>query len=86
MPPKPIAIKCWLRHWHYFCVRNKHFKSKYTPKVENLVPFFHNFLEYPKQLTTALHYHYLIGNRVFFIGGAGGALPPLKLVKISYMY
>ena len=27
-----------------------------------------------------------IYNRVFFIGGAGGALPSLKLVKIWYMY
>ena len=30
---------------------------------------------------------YLISvDRVFFIGGAGGALPPLKLVQIWYMY
>ena len=30
---------------HYFYVRNEHFKSKYTPKLEYLVPFFKTFFE-----------------------------------------
>ena len=29
----------------YCYVRNEHFKSKYTPKLEYLVLFFQNFLE-----------------------------------------
>ena len=30
---------------HYFYVRNSYFNSKYTPKLEYLVPFFQNFPE-----------------------------------------
>ena len=37
MPPKPIASA---GSDTYFYVRNKHFKSKYTLKLEYLVPFF----------------------------------------------
>ena len=39
MPPKPGCDTT------YFYVRNYHFKSKYTPKLEYPVPFFQNFLE-----------------------------------------
>ena len=37
MPPKPIASAG--SDTILFYVRNKHFKSKYTPKLEYLVPF-----------------------------------------------
>ena len=69
MPPKPIAIKCWLDNSIFF-VRNEHSKSKYTHKLEYLVPFFQNFLQEidmpPKPLAInyrAAHYHYFISKQ-----------------------
>ena len=45
MPPKPmIASAAMAATLHYFYVRNSYFNSKYTPKLEYLVPFFQNFL------------------------------------------
>ena len=42
MPPKPM-IAVLAATLHYFYVRNSYFNSKYTPKLEYLVPFFQNF-------------------------------------------
>ena len=44
MPPKPTA-SAGCDTSIIFDVRNKHFKSKYTPILEYLVLFFQNFLE-----------------------------------------
>ena len=41
-PPKPIA-SAGRDTSIIFYVRNVHFKSKYTPKLEYLVPFFQKF-------------------------------------------
>ena len=48
-------------------------------------------VEYDNMKQCRASYHYLLRSlktkiRDFFIGGAGGALPPLKLVQIWYMY
>ena len=85
-----LIYKYWLKVLNTNKVKNKrNFYNFLSFELNNRVKILQNTSEHTlhccKKLTLILHELNLY-IRVFFIGGAGGALPPLKLVQIWYMY